>query len=91
MSALSSRPINRDVFITAAVTGSGDTCGKHPGVPKSPREIADAAIACAKAGAAIIHMHVREPKCGKPSRELALYRETFRLIREADVGSYIDL
>lgn len=90
MSANGGRAINREVFITAAVTGSGDTCEKHPGVPKSPREIADAAIASAKAGAAIIHMHVREPKDGKPSRELALYREVFKLCREADVDFVIN-
>lgn len=86
-----SRPINRDVFITAAVTGSGDTCDKHPGVPKSPKEIADSAIACAKAGAAIIHMHVRHPKTGIPSRELALYREVFRLCREAEEKEGVDI
>ena len=69
------------VFITAAVTGSGDTTAKHPGVPKSPEEIADAAIKCAKAGAAIVHCHVRCPITGKPSKDIKYYREVFRLIR----------
>jgi uncharacterized protein (DUF849 family) len=46
--------MNRDVFITAAVTGAGDTCGKHPGVPVTPAEIAAAAIKSAEAGAAIV-------------------------------------
>lgn len=86
-----SRPINREIFITAAITGSGDTCDKHPGVPKSPQEIANDAITCAKAGAAIIHMHVRDPKTGAPSRDVSLYREVYRLCREAEEKEGVDI
>ena len=48
--------MNRNVIVTCAVTGSGDSVGKHPGVPVTPKEIADAAIESAKAGAAIAHI-----------------------------------
>ena len=67
--------MNRNPIITCAVTGSGDTASKHPDLPKSPAEIATAAIEAAKAGAAIAHIHVREPETGKPSRDVELYRE----------------
>ena len=55
------------VFISCAVTGSGDTAGKHPDLPKTPEQIATAAIEAAKAGAAIAHIHVRQED-GTPSR-----------------------
>ena len=61
--------MNRNPIITCAVTGSGDTAGKHPDLPKSPEEIARAAIEAAKAGAAIAHIHVREPGTGKPVKK----------------------
>ena len=83
--------INREVFITCAVTGSGDTLAKHPGVPVTPKQIADAAIDAAKAGAAIAHIHVRDPDTGKASRRLDLYRETVERIRSADVDVVINL
>ena len=67
--------MNRDVFITAAITGSGGTQDRSPHVPRSPKQIADSAIAAAKAGAAVVHCHVRDPETGKPSRRLDLYRE----------------
>ena len=57
--------MNYDVIVTCAVTGAGDTVGKHPAIPVSPKQIADAAIEAAKAGAAVAHMHVRDPKTGK--------------------------
>ena len=60
--------MNRDVFITCAVTGAGDTVGRHPGVPVTPKQIADASIEAAKAGAAIAHIHVRDPETGKAAR-----------------------
>jgi uncharacterized protein (DUF849 family) len=83
--------MNRDVFITCAVTGSGDTVGRHPGVPVTPRQIAEASIEAAKAGAAIAHIHVRDPETGKASRRLDLYREVVARIREADVDVVINL
>jgi len=83
--------INREVFITCAVTGSGDTLAKHPGVPVTPKQIAEAAIEAAKAGAAIAHVHVRDPETGKASRRLDLYRETVARIRDSGVDVVINL
>jgi len=83
--------INREVFITCAVTGSGDTLAKHPGLPVSPKQIAEAAIEAAKAGAAVAHIHVRDPDSGKASRRVDLYRETVERIRSADVDVVINL
>ena len=56
--------MNNEVFITCAVTGSGGTQDRSPHVPRSPKEIADSAIAAGKAGAAIVHCHVRDPETG---------------------------
>ncbi|WP_438753136.1 3-keto-5-aminohexanoate cleavage protein [Pararhizobium sp. O133] len=83
--------MNRDVFITCAVTGSGDTAGKSPHVPRSPKEIAASAIDAAKAGAAIVHCHVRDPETGAPSRRNDLYRQVTDLIRSADVDVVLNL
>ena len=83
--------MNRNIIVTCAVTGSGDSVGKHPGVPVTPKEIADAAIESGKAGAAIAHIHVREPETGKPSRRVDLYREVVERIRESDVDIIINL
>lgn len=83
--------MNFEVFITAAVTGSGDTVGRHPDIPVSPEQIAEAAIYSAKAGAAIAHCHVRDPETGKGSRNPALYREVVERIRAADVDVIINL
>ena len=81
----------RDVFITCAVTGSGETTAKSEFVPVTPKEIADDAIAAAKAGAAIAHCHVRDPETGAPSRDVALYREVVARIRGADTDVVINL
>jgi uncharacterized protein (DUF849 family) len=83
--------MNRDVFITCAVTGSGDTAGKSPHVPRSPREIAESAIDAAKAGAAVVHCHVRDPETGAPSRRNDLYREVTERIRDAEVDVVLNL
>ena len=83
--------MNRDVFITCAVTGSGDTAGKSRHVPRSPKEIAASAIDAAKAGAAIVHCHVRDPETGAPSRRNDLYKELTDLIRAADVDVVLNL
>ena len=83
--------MNREVFITCAVTGSGGTQERSPHVPRSPKQVADSAIAAAKAGAAIVHCHVREPDSGAPSRRLDLYREVTERIREADVDVVLNL
>ncbi|HUH49562.1 MAG TPA: 3-keto-5-aminohexanoate cleavage protein, partial [Mycoplana sp.] len=75
--------MNRDVFITCAVTGAGDTVGKSKHVPITPKQIAEAAVEAAKAGAAIVHCHVRDPETGAPSRRNDLYREVTDRIRQA--------
>jgi uncharacterized protein (DUF849 family) len=79
------------VFITCAVTGSGGTQDRSPHVPRSPKQIADSAIAAAKAGAAAVHCHVRDPETGKPRRDVSLYREVTERIREADVDVVLNL
>jgi uncharacterized protein (DUF849 family) len=83
--------MNKEVFITCAVTGSGATQDRSPHVPRSPRQIADSAIAAAKAGAAIVHCHVRDPETGAPSRDLGHYREVTDRVREADVDVVLNL
>jgi uncharacterized protein (DUF849 family) len=83
--------MNREVFITCAVTGSGSTQDRSPHVPRSPKEIAASAIDAAKAGAAIVHCHVRDPATGKPARDVKLYREVTERIRAADVDVVINL
>ena len=83
--------MNRDVFITCAVTGSGGTQDRSPHVPRSPKQIAESAIAAAKAGAAVVHCHVRDPETGAPSRRLDYYREVTDRIREAEVDVVLNL
>ena len=83
--------MNYEVFITAAVTGSGDTVGKSDKVPVTPKEIAEAAIESAKAGAAIAHCHVRDPETGAPARKVEYYREVVERIRESDTDVVINL
>lgn len=83
--------MNREVFITCAVTGSGSTQDRSPHVPRSPKEIAESAIAATKAGAAVVHCHVRDPETGVPSRDLALYREVTDRIRDAEVDVVLNL
>ena len=83
--------MNKNVFITCAVTGSGGTQDRSPHVPRSPKQIAESAIAAAKAGAAVVHCHVRDPETGAPSRDLALYREVTDRIRDADVDVVLNL
>lgn len=83
--------MNRNPIITCAVTGSGDTAGKHPDLPKSPQEIATAAIEAAKAGAAIAHIHVRDPDTGEPRRDVELYREVVDRIRASDTDVILNL
>jgi 3-dehydrocarnitine:acetyl-CoA trimethylamine transferase len=83
--------MNRDVFITCAVTGSGGTQDRSPHVPRSPEAIATSAIDAAKAGAAVVHCHVRDPETGAPSRRLDLYREVTERIRESEVDVVLNL
>jgi len=83
--------MNRDVFITCAVTGGGGTQDRSPHVPRSPQQIADSAIAAAKAGAAVVHCHVRDPETGAPSRDPKLYRELTEIIRASDTDVVLNL
>jgi uncharacterized protein (DUF849 family) len=83
--------MNREVFITCAVTGAGDTVAKHPGVPVTPKEIAEASIEAAKAGAAIAHIHVRDPETGKAARSVHLYAEVVDRIRSSGTDVVINL
>lgn len=83
--------MNTEIFITCAVTGSGDTTSKSDLVPVTPKEIAESAIEAAKAGAAIAHCHVRDPETGAPARDLNLYREVVDRIRSSDTDVVINL
>jgi uncharacterized protein (DUF849 family) len=84
-------PMNHEVFITCAVTGAGDTLGRHPGVPVTPKQIAEAALEAAAAGAAIAHIHVRDPETGKATRRVEFYRETVERIRSSGADVVINL
>ncbi len=83
--------MNQEVFITCAVTGSGSSQDRSPHVPRSPEQIADSAIKAAKAGAAVVHCHVRDPDTGVPSRDVKLYREVTDRIRASDVDVVLNL
>jgi len=83
--------VNTEVFITCAVTGAGATSERSEHVPVTPPQIANAAIEAARAGAAIAHIHVRDPETGGPSRDLALYREVVERIRASDVDVVLNL
>lgn len=85
---MSKRP---PVIISCALTGAGDTRAKNPAVPASPREIADQAIDAARAGASIVHIHVRDPETGKSSTEFAYYEEVVHRIRTARCDVLINL
>ena len=74
--------MSRKTVITCALTGSFDTPSKNPAVPVTPEQIATSALDAAKAGAAVVHIHVRDPKTTKPSMELSLYREVVERIRD---------
>ena len=83
--------MNREVFITCAVTGSGATQDKSPHVPRSPKQIAESAILAARSGAAVVHCHVRDPETGAPSRDLGMFREVTDRIRDAEVDVVLNL
>ncbi|MBE9637222.1 3-keto-5-aminohexanoate cleavage protein [Salipiger mangrovisoli] len=83
--------MNRKLFLTAAITGAGATQDKSRLVPRSPKEIAEAAIDAAKAGAAIVHCHVRDPETGAPCRDLDYYRELTDRIRSSEVDMVLNL
>ncbi|MFZ1343920.1 3-keto-5-aminohexanoate cleavage protein [Thiothrix eikelboomii] len=82
---------SRDVFITCAVTGAGATTERSHKVPVTPRQIAESCIEAAQAGAAVVHIHVRQPQTGAPARDPALYREVVNYIRESGVDMVLNL
>jgi len=83
--------MQRKVIISCAVTGSADTPGRNPAVPVTPEQIARSSIDAAKAGAAIVHIHVRNPQTTKPSMDNALYREVVERIRASGTDVLINL
>jgi uncharacterized protein (DUF849 family) len=83
--------MNTEAFITCAITGAGDTVARSPHVPVTPEQIADSAIQAARAGAAVVHIHVRDPDTGQGSRDVALYRQVVEQIRASDVDPVINL
>ena len=80
-----------DIFITCALTGAGDTTGRSNRVPITPAQIAQAAVSAAKAGAAVAHLHVRDPQSGKPARDPALYREAVARVRDSGTDVVLNL
>ena len=83
--------MSRPVIISCAITGSGETTQLSPYVPVTPKQIADDALAAHAAGAAIVHLHVRHPETGAPSRDIALYREVVERIRDTGSSVVINL
>ena len=83
--------MNFDVVVTCAVTGAGDTTGKSPHVPVTPKEVAEAAIEAAKAGASAAHLHVRDPETGAGSRDPKLFKEAVDRIRDSGTDIVINL
>jgi 3-dehydrocarnitine:acetyl-CoA trimethylamine transferase len=83
--------LNSEVIVTCAVTGAGDTVGKHPAIPITGKQIADAVIEAAKAGAAVTHIHVRDPKTGKGGRQPDWYREVVERVRSSGTDVIINL
>ncbi|APX33931.1 NADPH:quinone reductase [Brachybacterium sp. P6-10-X1] len=83
--------MSRKVILTCALTGAGDTTSKSENVPVTPEQIAADAIAAARAGASVVHVHVRDVETGQGSRDVELYREVVRLIGQSDVDPVVNL
>jgi 3-dehydrocarnitine:acetyl-CoA trimethylamine transferase len=83
--------MNTEAFITCAVTGAGDTATRSPHVPVTPEQIAQSAVEAAQAGAAVVHIHVRDPDTGAGARDPALFRRAVGMIRDADVDVVLNL
>ena len=83
--------MNTNVVVTCAVTGAGDTVDKHPAIPVTPEQIATSAIEAADAGAAIVHLHVRDPQTGKGSRDIALFKDVVERVRNSGRNVLINL
>jgi len=83
--------MQNEVILTCAVTGAGDTTGKSPHVPVTPKDIANAAINAAKAGAAIAHIHARDPETGLGSRDPRLFKEIVDRVRDSETDVVINI
>ncbi|MEE3328610.1 MAG: 3-keto-5-aminohexanoate cleavage protein [Myxococcota bacterium] len=83
--------MNQEVVITCAITGSADALSLHPDLPVTPEQIADSAIEAARAGASVVHIHVRDPKTGAGSRDPALFREVVERIRSSESDVVLNL
>ena len=83
--------MNNEAFITCAITGAGATTDRSDKVPVTPEQIADSALEAAAAGAAVVHLHVRDPATGKGSRDPELYRQVVERIRSAPTDVIINL
>jgi len=83
--------MNKNVIITCAVTGAADTLSRHPDIPVTTTQIADAVIAAAKAGAAVAHIHVRDPETGQGCRDVGLFTEVVERVRASDTDVVINL
>ncbi len=83
--------MKRKVLITCAVTGNAPFNPKHPNFPITPEQIAASAIEAAKAGASIVHLHVRDPETGAGSRDVNLFRETVARVREYETDVVLNL
>jgi 3-dehydrocarnitine:acetyl-CoA trimethylamine transferase len=83
--------VNWNVFITCAITGAGETAGRSPHVPVTPEQIAQSAIEAAEAGAAVVHIHVRDPQTGRGSRDPQLYKEVVDQVRSSGVDIVLNL
>ena len=83
--------MNRNVIITCAVTGAGDALSRHPDLPVTPEQISEAVISAAKAGAAVAHIHVRDPETGQGSRDVELFRQVVERVRDSDTDVIINL
>ena len=83
--------MNRNVIITCAVTGAGDALSRHPDLPVTPDQIVEAVISAAAAGAAVCHIHVRDPETGQGSREVGLFAEVVEKVRASNTDVIINL
>jgi len=83
--------MNEEVIIACAVTGAGDSVGRSPHVPVTPTQIAAACVEAAEAGAAVVHVHVRDPETGKAARTVAYYEEVVGLVRDSSVDVVLNL
>ena len=83
--------MNKNVILTCAVTGAGDTTGKNPNVPITPEQIANDCITAAKAGASVAHIHVRDPETGGISHSQAHFSEIMARVRDSGVDIVMDI